>query len=114
MTAISETPITDFFVKWTPRAIAATVGGYYGLGIAYELGLMALIDQVAIQILKNFFGYAGIGALMPTVQWYTASGVQVIIALGAGLLYDLAERCANYVYEQVNQQRAVTAPAFNS
>lgn len=110
MTPVSETPITDFFVKWTPRAIAATVGGYYGLGIAYELGLMALIDQVAIQILKNIFGYAGIGALMPTVQWYTASGVQVIIALGSGLLYDLAEKCAKCVYAQMTQQPVTTAP----
>jgi hypothetical protein len=104
MTTVSETPITDFFLKWTPRAIAATVGGYYGLGIAYELGLMALIDQVAIQILKNIVGYAGIGALMPTVQWYTASAMQVIIGIGSGFLYDLAERCAKYVYAQMNQQ----------
>ena len=108
MITVSETPITDFFVKWTPRAIAASIGGYYGLGIAYEWGLMAQIDQVAIQILKNTFGYAGIGDLMPTVQWYTASAMQVIIAIGSGFLYDLAERSAKYAYAQMNQQ-SVTA-----
>jgi hypothetical protein len=110
MTPVSETPITDFFVKWTPRAIAATVGGYYGLGIAYELGFMALIDQVAIQILKNIFGYAGIGALMPTVQWYAAWAAQLTIALGCGLLYDLTEKCAKYVHEQMTHQPVTAAP----
>ena len=90
--------VSDFFIKWTPRAIAVAVGGYYGLGIAYELGLMALIDKIAIQIIGHFLGYAGIGALMPTVQWYSAWGVRIGIGLGAGLLYDLAERSAHCFY----------------
>ncbi len=85
--------MSDFFIKWTPRVIAVGIGGYYGLGIAYELGIMALIDKVAIQIIGHFFGYAGIGALMPTVQWYSAWGVRIVIGLGAGFLYDLAEKC---------------------
>ena len=97
MTVIS-TPSSDtekvmtFVVKWTPRAIAIAVGGYYGLGIAYEMGLMALIDQVAIRVIKHFVGYAGIGALMPTVQWYSAWAARIAIGLVTGLLYDLTER----------------------
>lgn len=96
----------SFVIKWGPRAIAVAVGGYYGLGIAYELGLMALIDQVAIQIIKHFLGYAGIGALMPTVQWYGAWAVQIAIGLGTGLLYDLAERCAMHYLARFQTQPA--------
>jgi len=84
--------VANFVIKWTPRAIVVTIGGYYGLGIAYELGLMALIDQVAIQAIKHVVGYAGIGALMPTVQWYSAWGARIAIGLGAGVIYDLAEK----------------------
>ena len=92
--------ITGFLFTWTPRAIAVAVGGYYGLGIAYELGLMAMIDRIAIQIIKHFFGYAGIGALMPTVQWYSAWAARIAIGLATGLLYDLAERCAKRCFKQ--------------
>lgn len=103
MTAVSTQTttekVTDFLTTWTPRAIAVVVGGYYGLGIAYELGLMTLIDQVAIQVIKHFFGYAGIGALMPTVQWYSAWAARIVIGLTTGLLYDLAERCAKSCLE---------------
>ncbi len=107
-TPISDTPVTDFFVKWTPRAIVMLTAGYYGLGIAYELGLMAAIDQVAMQILKHLFGYVGIGAMMPTVQWYSAWGVRIALAIAAGLLYDLAERLAQYVYTLVCEKPAHT------
>ena len=81
-----------FLIKWTPRAAAALIGGYYGLGIAYDLGLMALIDKVAIQILKHWVGYAGVGALMPTVQWYSAWSVRIVLGVGAELIYDLFEK----------------------
>lgn len=106
MTAVSTTTekITDFLITWTPRAIAAAVGGYYGLGIAHELGLMAMIDQIAIQVIKHFFSYAGIGALMPTVQWYSAWAVRIVIGLATGFLYDLAEKCAKYCYFRITNQ----------
>lgn len=96
-TTASNSP-ADFF-KWAaPRTIAITIGGYYGLGIAYEMGLMALIDQFAIQVLKNIGGYAGIGALMPTVQWYSAWAARISIGIAAGILYDLAERIVVRIY----------------
>lgn len=101
MTAVADRSITDFFVDWTPTAIAAFVGGYYGLGIAYEWGLMAEIDKIAIQIIKHFFGYAGIGALMPTVQWYCAWGVRIVIAIVVGLLYEVTERIAKFCYKKM-------------
>jgi hypothetical protein len=88
--------VAQFLLKWTPRAIAVFVGGYYGLGIAYEFGLMAVIDRYAIQLLKHFVGYAGVGALMPTVQWHAAIGVRIGMGLGTGLIYDVIERSAVY------------------
>ncbi len=101
MTTITRTPssggTTAFLFKWTPRAIAVAIGGYYGLGIAYECGLMALIDQVAIQVIKHFAGYAGIGAFMPTVQWYAALGARITIGLCVGVIYDLVERSLFYL-----------------
>ena len=56
--------LKSIVVKWTPRVLAVAIGSYYGLGLAYELGLMALIDTIAIKIVKHYFGYGGIGALM--------------------------------------------------
>jgi len=81
-----------FVMKWTPRVLVAGFVGYYSLGIAYDLGVMAAIDKVAIRILKNWVGYAGVGAAMPTVQWYTAWAVRVTSAGAAGILYDLGEK----------------------
>ena len=96
----SRKTTVDFLIKWTPRAIAVFVGGYYGLGIAYEWGLMAKIDRIAIRIIKHFFGYAGIGALMPTAQWYCAWGVRIGIGLCTGIGYDLIEKCAKACYRR--------------
>lgn len=93
--------VSEFLIHWTPRAVTAAIGGYYGLGIAYELGIMAAIDAIAIQTLKHFVGYAGIGALMPTAQWYSAWGVRIAIGLIAGFAYDLAERCALCTYSRL-------------
>ena len=97
------TEVSSFLIKWTPRAIAVAIGGYYGLGIAYEWGLMALIDRVAILVIKHYFGYAGLGALMPTAQWYSAWAVRVVVGLTAGLLYDLIERCALYLSARIHE-----------
>jgi hypothetical protein len=83
-----------FALRWTPRAIVAGLGGYYSLGIAYDRGIMAAIDRIAIPVLRKTMGHVGMGAVMPTFQWYSAWGVRFISALGAGLLYDLAERVA--------------------
>lgn len=91
----SHTYSHDFFLfalRWTPRALIAGVAGYYSLGVAYDKGVMAAIDRVAIRAFRHFWGYAGIGAFMPTFQWYSAWGVRIISALAAGILYDLAER----------------------
>lgn len=103
MIATSDS-ISDFLMRWTPRALVVAVGGYYGLGLAYELGLMALIDQVAIQILKQTVGYAGIGAAMPTVQWYSAWAARIVIGLGSGIIYDFAERAFCCVLGKVSPQ----------
>lgn len=81
-----------FTLKWTPRLLVAGLAGFYSLGVAYDLGLMAAIDQLAIRILKHQVGYVGLGAAMPTVQWYAAWGVRMTAAIGAGLLYDFIER----------------------
>lgn len=109
-TAVAPNPIGDFLVKWTPRAIAVAIGGYYGLGIAYELGLMAAIDQIAIQVIKNLMGYAGVGAMMPTVQWYSAWAVRIVMGIAAGILYDLAEKATICFYERIRGHLGNAAP----
>lgn len=111
MTPIAPTPsttekVTSFMIKWTPRAIVVLVGGYYGLGIAYEFGLMASVDKVSIYALKYFFGYAGIGAFMPTAQWYSAIAVRCTIGFSAGIVYDLTERCVKYCWNKCHREPA--------
>lgn len=91
----------DILLTWTPRVIVAVIAGYYSLGIAYDTGLMAEIDKIAIQILKHWVGYAGIGALMPTFQWYSALAVRMVAATVAGLLYDLIERLVRYLINAI-------------
>lgn len=91
----------QFFLTWTPRIIVAGFAGYYSLGIAYDVGIMAAIDRLAISILRDSIGYAGIGAAMPTFQWYSAWAVRTVAAGGAGLIYDLLERLTVFVYSQL-------------
>lgn len=87
---------SQFTIKWAPRVFVATLAGYYGLGIAYASGLMAEIDRIAIKILRHFYGYLGIGAVMPIFQWYAAWAMRISIGLVAGLAYDLIERVVRY------------------
>ncbi len=103
---------SEFFFKWGPRVLVAAIAGYYSLGIAYEWGIMASIDKIAIPILKNSVGYAGIGAVMPTFQWYSAWGVRTVSAFGAGLLYDVGERIVLYAYHSL--QDKIYGPPFTS
>ncbi len=103
---------SQFFFKWGPRVLVAAIAGYYSSGIAYEWGIMASIDKIAIPILKNSVGYAGIGAVMPTFQWYSAWGVRTVSAAAAGLLYDLGERLVLYAYH--TYQDRVYGPASTS
>lgn len=99
-TMISDTK--NLLVKWTPRTIASLLGGYYGLGVAYDLGLMALIDQIAIRFIKHFFGYGGIGALMPTVQWYSAWGVRLVLGITSAISYDCLARMSSLMTENLS------------
>lgn len=87
----------SFLATWGPRAIAVAVGGYYGLGLAYEWGLMALIDRAAIPLIKHVGGYAAVGAAMPTFQWYSAWAVRFAFGLLTAGLYDLSGRAAKSV-----------------
>jgi len=64
--------------------------GYAALGYAYELGLMAEIDKIAIPIIKSYVGYMGLGAAMPVFQWYAAWAVRISAALTAEALFELA------------------------
>jgi len=93
----------QFLFEWTPRAIAIGMGAYYGLGVAYEMGLMAAIDQIAIGILKKSVGYAGIGAFMPTVQWYSSLTVRIGMAAMAGLAYDVTRIALSGIYSKIAQ-----------
>jgi hypothetical protein len=110
----SPTPhdFLQFILKWTPRTIVAGFAGYYSLGVAYEMGVMAAIDRIAIRILRHFMGYAGIGAFMPTFQWYSAWSVRIVSALGAGLLYDLTERIIRLAMTCFSSRSVESKPLF--
>ena len=95
----------QFAIKWTPRTVIPFLAGYYSLGIAYDTGLMAKIDRIAIRILRPSLGYMGVGAFMPTFQWYSAWGIRVTAALGASLLYDLAERIFFLAYRKISPKK---------
>ncbi len=99
----SPNGMKDFLVKWTPRLLVATLTGYYSLGIAYEYGIMASIDKVAIRVLKNWVGYAGLGAAMPTFQWYAAWAVRMSAAASAGIGYDLGEKFVRYFISKIRK-----------
>lgn len=83
---------TTFAFKLTPRLIVSTVAGYYCLGYAYEKGVMAQIDKIAMPIMISYLGRGGMAAFMPTFQKYSAWGVRIVSALAAALIYDLCER----------------------
>lgn len=93
-----------FFIKWTPRLIIVFLTGYYSLGIAYDTGVMAACDRVAISLLKDWFGYVGIGAMMPPFQWYSAWAFRCFAGLCAGIIYDLLERLIRRIVRKMVQK----------
>lgn len=92
--------VKPFLITWAPRALAILVGGYYGLGLAYSCGLMAAIDKLAIAIIQQQVGYIGLGAIMPTFQWYAAWSARITFSALFALLYDTIERIAKYLLFQ--------------
>jgi len=82
----------QFTCKLTMRAIVGGLAGFYSLGFCYEQGIMAKIDDIAISLMLPSVGYAGLGAFMPTFQWYAAWGVRITAAFLATIVYDIAER----------------------
>lgn len=112
--------ISDNIIKilcdWGPTAVITCVAGYYGLGIAYDLGVMARIDQIAIPILKNWFGYAGLGAIMPTFQWYAAWAVRLCCGAIAGFICKVMQMALVYIWGlmQRNMPYFFGHPADNS
>ena len=93
---------SDFFynlvANWGFVTVGSFVGGLYGLGFCYKLGVMARIDQIAMPILINWFGYAGLGAIMPTFQWYSAAAVRFCCAAVAGAVCLLIQKIACYLW----------------
>ena len=94
-----------FLLKWTPRALAALAGGFYSLGLAYDLGLMIEIDRLAIKLIRPWLGHIGIGLFMPTFHWYAAWGVRCLAALLTGLIYDLLARLVRYLIKRWRQRK---------
>lgn len=81
------------FLQWGPRTIVAAFAGYYGLGYAYMNGITDQIDSVAKRIFYDYFGgYAGVGAFMPSFQYYSAWGIRAAAAIGAAATYDMGAR----------------------
>lgn len=96
--SFSSNPFSYVILKWTPRFIVAGLSGFYSLGLAYDLGIMAAIDRIAIRVLRHYVGFTGLGAIMPIFQWYAAWGIRAIAAITATLFYDLIERIVYLVY----------------
>lgn len=101
----------DWFKSVGPRVVAAAVGGYYGLGIAYATGLMARIDQIAIPIIVGQVGYLGLGGVMPQFQWYSAWAIRFGFGALAACLYDVIERivlasCRLFAHKNQEEQEA--------
>jgi hypothetical protein len=86
---------------WTPPLIVGGFAGYYSLGFAYEKGVMAEIDRIAIRILRHKVGYVGLGVVMPTFQWYTAWGVRVTAAAIAAGVCTGVIKIGSFVYKRV-------------
>lgn len=101
-------------VKWAPKAIIAGGVGYYSLGVAYDTGFMAKIDYYAIKVFRNSLGYTGLGAIMPTFQWYSAWTVRIGSAIVAAGIYDLTLKVAGRFAQTINsyrkQENAATQP----
>lgn len=101
----------DFTAKWTPRATVSFISGYYSLGIAYEKGYMAKIDQIVIRVMYPSIGYMGIATFMPKFQWYSAWGIRISAALLAGVIYDTLERIClifwNYIQSKINLKKSL-------
>ncbi len=85
--------------EWTPRLICVSLAGYYSLGVAYSNGWMAQIDSIAIPILRRYYGYFGVGAVMPVFQQYSAIGVRFLAATGASFAYSVLEKVAITIYK---------------
>jgi hypothetical protein len=88
-------------ISWrSPQVLFAAVAGYCSLGMAYESGLMAAIDKVAIKVLIKHVGYIGLGAAMPAFQWYAAWGIRVVACVIAAALYELCLRIVSACYHR--------------
>lgn len=96
--------VERFFWRWTPQVLFACCVGYWSVGIAYELGIMASLDKVAIYFLKQHVGTIGVGALMPQFQWYSAWAVRTVAAAGAMIFYNLSERALGYLYHGIQNR----------
>ncbi len=110
----SRNDFSDFAIKWTPRVIVTVaIGccGYYSLGWAYQVGLMARIDQIAIRILLPQVGYIGLGAMMPTVQWYSAWSVRAVVVVSITFIYGQCEKVSIAAYRYFQSKNApIAAP----
>lgn len=98
-------PVT-FILRWPPRVIVMSAAGFYSLGYAYEIGLMARIDREAIKILIPRVGYIGLGASMPVVQKYSAWTIRALSALLAGIVYDVSERFFCFAWKKYHKNKA--------
>lgn len=95
----------QFTLEWAPRTIAAAAGGFYSLGVAYEYGWMAEIDKVAIRVFKARLGSVGMGAIMPTFQWYAAWGIRLTAGFATGILYDIILRICKFIYASIRRSK---------
>lgn len=104
--AQNTSKIRDLITNYAPKATVVLVVGYYSLGIAYSIGLMAVIDKIAIGIILHYAGYAGVGKLMPSFQQYSSWGVRGAAMLAAGFVFDLAIKVGKQIYNSPDEPKA--------
>lgn len=77
-----------------PRTIIGLAAGFYCVGYLYANGWMALADKATMYVMRDYLNmsYIAIGALAPTIQWYTQHTIRIGVGIAAALAYDLMER----------------------
>lgn len=79
-------------IRITPRAAVGHWVGITGLGICYRRRIMMEISFRIMDYVYHHFGHAGVGQLMPRIDWYLAQGVYLIFSAVGAVSYDITER----------------------
>ncbi len=86
----------DSIVYWGPRVICALAVSYSAYPIAYDLGFIQAIDTIALNILKNIFGYVDYATFLHSIDICAAFALRVSGAIAGIMTYDLMAKIVQY------------------